>query len=74
MTEEQQKAIECAHADLVGVYQYAIRDGNGGADNGHDWKAHRLSIEDLEEAFPDFLTHAPLDDDDDDEDQSLSMS
>jgi len=45
MTEEQQQAIQCAHDDLVGAYQYAIRDGNGGADNGHDWKSHRQSIE-----------------------------
>ena len=62
LTEAQASAIRCAHADMAGVYQCAIRDGNGGADNGHDWKAHRTSIEELEKEFPDLLEHIPLED------------
>ena len=62
LTEAQASAIRCAHADMAGVYQCAIRDGNGGADNGHDWKAHRASIEELEKEFSDLLEHIPLED------------
>ena len=62
LTDAQITAIRCAHADLAGVYQCAIRDGNGGADNGHDWKAHRETIEELEQAFPDLLEPVQLDD------------
>ncbi len=62
LNEKQKKAIRCAHADLVGVYQCAIRDGSGGAENGHDWKAHKESIADLEDAFPELLEHIPIDD------------
>ena len=57
LTEAQASAIRCAHADMAGVYQCAIRDGNVGADNGHDWKAHRVwaSIAELEKEFSDLL-------------------
>ena len=65
LTEAQVSAIRCAHADMAGVYQCAIRDGNGGADNGHDWKAHRASIEELEKEFSDLLEHIPLEDGED---------
>jgi hypothetical protein len=65
LTEAQASAIRCAHADMAGVYQCAIRDGSGGADNGHDWKAHRTSIEELEKEFPDLLEHIPLEDGED---------
>lgn len=54
-TEQQMGAITCAYADLVGAYQCAIRDGNGGADNGHDWKAHRQTILEMELAFPELI-------------------
>lgn len=67
MTKQQQLAIECAYADLVGVYQYSIRDGKGGADNGHDWRSHKETIFELENAFPYLITPAPLDDEEDDE-------
>ncbi len=62
LSDAQVTALRCVHADAAGVYQCAIRDGNGGADNGHDWKAHRLSIEELEAAFPEILESIPLDD------------
>ena len=58
LTEAQASAIRCVHADMAGVYQCAIRDGNGGADNGHDWKAHHrvwASIAELEKEFSDLL-------------------
>jgi hypothetical protein len=55
MTNEQISAIRCAYADLVGAYQCAIVDQAGGADNGHDWKSHRLSIQELEDVFRDIL-------------------
>jgi len=61
LTIHQITAVRCAYADLVGAYQCAIRDGNGGADNGHDWKAHLASIHELEDAF-DFIEPAPTDD------------
>lgn len=63
LTDMQRSAIKCAYGDLVGVYQCAIRDGNGGADNGHDWKAHALTVKELEANFP-FLDYAPLEEDD----------
>ena len=62
LSDAQVAALRCVHADAAGVYQCAIRDGSGGADNGHDWKAHRQSVEDLEDAFPEILEHIPLDD------------
>jgi len=62
LTKIQESVIRCAYADLVGVYQCAIRDGSGGADNGHDWKAHEETIHEMEEAFPDLIEPMPLDD------------
>lgn len=41
-------AIKCAHADLQGALQ-AFKQGDIHA---HDWKAHKMSIEELEHAFP----------------------
>ena len=55
LTDAQIEAIRCAHADLVGVYQYIVRDEQGGIDCGHDWDAHRASIEDLETQFPEIF-------------------
>ena len=62
LTEKQVEALKCAHADLVGVYQTIIRDNNAGFDCGHDWKAHKLSIGELEDAFPEHLIHIPIED------------
>jgi hypothetical protein len=61
LTSDQISAIRCAHADLVGAYQYAIRDQAGGADNGHDWVSHKLSIQDLQETFYDILKDVIVD-------------
>lgn len=60
LTEQQQTAIKCAYADLVGIYQTIIRDDNGVV-SGHNWKAHRQSVHELEEAFPDIIEPADLD-------------
>ena len=67
LSDAQVAALRCVHADAAGVYQCAIRDGNGGADNGHDWKAHKQSVEELEDAFPEILEHIPLEDDEEEE-------
>ena len=48
MTVEQIAAIRCAHADLIGARQ-AQEQMDFGA---HDWKAHDLSIAELETEFP----------------------
>ena len=48
MTPEQKLAIKCAYCDLVGAEQAREQFDI----EVHDWKAHRLSIEDLEKAFP----------------------
>lgn len=52
MTLEQETAIRCAHADLVGALQAHEQKDR----MAHDWKAHRQSIKDLEEAFPEVIT------------------
>lgn len=62
LRELQMSAITCAYADLVGAYQCAIRDGNGGAENGHDWKAHKQTILEMEIAFPELIEPIPLED------------
>lgn len=49
-TNEQELAIKCAHADLVGALQ-ALESGDI---HSHDWKAHKQSIDDLETQF-DFI-------------------
>jgi hypothetical protein len=48
MTQEQQLAIRCACADLIG----AIQARNQMDIEVHDWKAHLLTIEELIETFP----------------------
>jgi hypothetical protein len=48
MTKEQQLAIRCACADLLGSIQ-AHRQLDPFV---HDWKAHLLSIEELISVFP----------------------
>lgn len=50
MTDEQIQAVLCAWLDLRGALEaYEALDLNA-----HDWKAHQLSVAELEEAF-DFL-------------------
>lgn len=48
MTKEQQSAIKCAYLDLLG----AMEAMEAGDIHQHDWKAHRLTIDDLVEQFP----------------------
>lgn len=50
MTPEQILAIKCAHADLQGSMEAKQNNDL----HSHDWKAHALTIQELEEAF-DFL-------------------
>lgn len=48
MTNEQVMAVRCAFADLVGAYEaYENMDMHR-----HDWKAHLLTIQEMEVAFP----------------------
>lgn len=51
MTSSQKLAIRCAFADLIGAYQ-AMKQSDI---HVHDWKSHKLSIEELYEAFKDEL-------------------
>jgi hypothetical protein len=51
MTPCQEQAIKCAYADLKG----ALECYKKGAYGEHDWKAHKLTIQELEEEFY-FLT------------------
>jgi hypothetical protein len=48
MNQEQQLAIRCACADLIG----ALQAKNQMDIEVHDWKAHLLTIEELIETFP----------------------
>lgn len=48
MTQEQQLAIRCACADLIG----ALQARNQMDVEVHDWKAHISTIEELIETFP----------------------
>lgn len=50
MNEEQISAIKCAYLDLIG----SLESRNSLDIESHDWKAHLLSIQELEQAF-DFL-------------------
>ena len=50
MTDKQIQAIKCAYADLVGAAQAKEQMDI----EVHDWRAHELSIQDLEENF-DFI-------------------
>jgi hypothetical protein len=47
MTDKQITAIKCAYLDLVG----ALEARNNMDIESHDWKAHLLSIQELEEEF-----------------------
>ncbi len=68
MTDKQVTTIKCAYADLAGVYQTLIRDGLGVHD-GHDWKAHRVTIIEMEQAFS-FIEPVKLGDEDEEADAS----
>ncbi len=51
MNAKQISAIRCAQADLIGALQsFEQMDIHA-----HDWRAHRLTIEELTEAFSDLL-------------------
>jgi hypothetical protein len=56
LTEKQMLAIKCAYADLVGSYQSTICSADP---FGYDWKAHRQTISEMEEAFS-FLEPEPI--------------
>ena len=43
MNDDQMLAIKCAYADLLGAYQ-AMEQCDI---QGHDWKAHKQSMDDL---------------------------
>ena len=47
MTIKQKRAIRCAYLDLIGAEQVWEQNDI----YAHDWKAHKLTIEELEEAF-----------------------
>lgn len=51
MTKQQRQAIRCAYLDLKG----ALEAQEACDLNSHDWKAHKASIQDLEEAFDSIL-------------------
>jgi hypothetical protein len=48
MTTEQQLAIRCACADLIG----AMEARNSGRIEDHDWNAHVLTINELVKTYP----------------------
>jgi len=59
LTEAQIQAIKCAYADLCG----ALQARNQHDIEVHDWKAHRESIIELQEAF-DFIEPVNVDNED----------
>lgn len=62
MTKDQIQAIKCAYADLKG----ALENYEAGTYADHDWDAHRLTIEELEDEFK-FLTEDSSDNQTDNE-------
>lgn len=48
MTYKQYNAIRCAYADLQGAYE-AYEQGDM---HQHDWKAHKLTLDEMLEVFP----------------------
>jgi len=62
MNTKQIDAIRCAQADLIGALQaYQQSDIHV-----HDWKGHLLTIQELTDAFADFLEpFADVEEDDD---------
>ena len=61
MNDDQKAAIRCAHADLIGAWQDWAQQGCG--DSFHDWAAHKRSIIELQQAFPDVLEPFYFDED-----------
>lgn len=51
MTLEQETAVRCAHADLIGALQAHQQMDR----MAHDWGAHLDTIVGLELAFPDLI-------------------
>ena len=47
MTIKQKRAIRCAYLDLIGAKQTWEQSDI----YAHDWKAHELTIQELEETF-----------------------
>ncbi len=51
LSKAQKLAIKCAYADLLGSLQaFEQMDSSS-----HDWDAHKLSLQDLEDQFPDLV-------------------
>jgi hypothetical protein len=48
LSKQQEVAIKCAIADLIGSMQAK----NNLDFHSHDWKAHRNTIDELADAFP----------------------
>jgi hypothetical protein len=48
MTQEQQLAVRCACADLIG----AMEAKNSGEMENHDWNAHYNTIKELIDVYP----------------------
>ena len=48
LSKQQEVAIKCAIADLIGSMQAKNNLGF----HSHDWKAHRTTIDELADAFP----------------------
>lgn len=51
LTREQELVIACAYADLVGAYQAMAQQDH----SVHDWSAHKETIEELVDYFPDLI-------------------
>lgn len=64
LTETQMSAIRCAFADLCGSMQVYLQDDI----TAHDWRAHMMTILELQEAF-DFVGELPRDLADDEMDE-----
>ncbi len=48
MSDKEMLVIRCAYADLVGALEaHEMMDSDM-----HDWKAHKLTIEEMKEVFP----------------------
>lgn len=56
LTRNQESAIRCALADLVGSWE-AYEQGDSDA---HNWKAHQLTISELRQAFAPIVKPLPV--------------
>ena len=52
MNEKQKMAIRCALLDLIGSLEAKEQNDI----HAHDWRGHEMSIEDLENAFPEIVS------------------